>query len=246
MAIRIVALALIPAAVFAQEYPRWFLDQGDLPCVGAAVGITATPYYPDSTGGQGLLLAAENAVRYRAMTVSGNKSYFTSEGGTSVVGSTVTESFDTSLVEKAAKSMKVLASFSRDRLTLVLAGSSGCDVPEQFLRMVRVDRPDTPAWINTLPRGDEMYYALGVSESFYYEQSSWTEAEKNARLELARMSHSRLRGVEYTQRNESGVSGGTTIRDEDLGSTTLYGIRVLCRWRNPSTNLFYALLGMPR
>jgi hypothetical protein len=245
--IRIFALTLLSTASFAQEYPRWFLDQGDLPCAGAAVGITATPYYPDSTGGQGLLLAAENAVRYRAMTISGTMAYFTSEGGgTCVVSSTVTESFDTALVENAAKSMKLLTSYSSLGLTLVLAGPSGCDVPGQFMRMVRVGRSNTPSWVTELPPDQKISYAVGISEPFYYEESSWTEAEKNARLELARMAHSRMRGVDYLQRNDSGVSSGSAIRDEDLGSTTLRGVRVLHRWRNPANSLFYVLMGTPR
>jgi len=246
VAIRIFALALLSTASFAQEYPRWFLDQGDLPCGGAAVGITATPYYPDSTGGQGLLLAAENAVRYRALTIGGRMAYITTEAGTCVVASTVMESFDTSLVEGVTKSMKLRSSFSTGGLMLVLASSSRCDVPEQFLRIVRVDRSDLPSWVTTLPPDDDMSYAVGISESFYYEQSSWNEAEKNARLELARMSHSHLRGVGYLQRYDSGISIGSDIREEDLGTTVLHGVRVLRRWRNPSMRLFYVLLGMPR
>jgi hypothetical protein len=244
--IRIFALALLSTASFAQEYPRWFLDQGEIPCGGIAVGITATPYYPDTTGGQGLLLAAENAARYRALTVSGRMAYITSEAGTCVVASTVKESFDTSLVERVANSMKLRASYSIGGLMLVLAGPSQCDVPEQFLHTVRVDRSDLPSWISTLPPDDDMLYAVGISEPYYYEQSSWYEAEKNARLELARMSHSRMFGVGYLQRYDSGISIGSDIREEDLGATMLHDVRVLRRWRNPSTRLFYVLLGMPR
>ncbi len=245
--IRVAGLSLLLWDVCrAQEYPRWFLDEGDIPCTGCAVGVAEKPYYPDSTGGAGFVMGVENCVRNQMLKIEGKKEYMSTEDGTMVLSTTVAEEFDSSQIEPLSRTLKLLATFSYSSFFATLIGPSECSIPSSFLVNTSMAGMPQPSWVSAPPHDSRFHYAVGSSESYYYEWSSWNEAEKNARLELARSIHSKVREVGYVQNSESLSSGELVIRDEDLGNTTLRDIRVLHRWRNPANDVFYVLLRMPK
>ena len=229
----------------AQVYPKWFLEQGDLGCAGSAAGVAAASYFPDSTGGEAFRMGVENCVRNHRVTIQGGKQLFTTEEGTMVVSTTVRESFDTSRVEVCARSAKILARFSGSAYAIVLAGQADCPVPAQLLKLVSVDSLAPPAWVSAPPRDALFDYACGMSEPYFYEASCWMEAEKNARLELARSVSSKLRSVEKLEKDETYGVSEMSVRDEDL-SVTLRDIEVVHRWRSAKTRLYYVLIRSPR
>ena len=229
----------------AQVYPKWFLDQGDLGCAGSAAGVAVASYYPDSTGGEAFRAGVENFVRNRCVMITGGKQLLATEEGTTVVSTTVRESFDTSQVEPCARSARVLARFSCTAYAIVLAGSVDCPVPAPLLKLVSIDSLPPPVWVWNPPEDSVFNYACGMSEPYFYEASCWMEAEKNARLELSRSISSKIRSIEKLDKDEIYGASEISVRDEDI-SATLRDIEVIHRWRSLRSRLYYVLIRSPR
>lgn len=232
-------------AVRCQVYPKWFLDQVDLPCAGSTAGVAVSSYYPDSSGGQAFLTAVENRARELSVTIKGTKEYLSTETGTMVVSTSVTESFDTSAVEPLKKSTKKIAEFAHGPYSIVLVGGGGCSLPHGLTRKVSVDSLPVPAWVEAPPQDDRYVYASGVSETCFYEASAWAAAEKNARLELARSLSLHVRGEERFERFGNVGRVEFSVRDESI-ALTLRNVRVLRRWRDTRLGVYYVLIGLPR
>ncbi len=242
--IGIAALLLLCPFSRAQVYPRWFLNPEEIPCEPAAIGVAPTGYYPDSTGGA-FQNAVMNALRAEEEAVEGSKQFFSAGDGTAEVGTSVHETLDTSRLESLFKSLKTVRMFAIGEMTAVLAGTGGCGLSGGMDALVPLASLGTPAWTRMLPADQRFEYAVGISEPYYYESSSWLEAEKNGRLELARSLRTQVRIRQRLVTDAVLGSRYDAVWDETL-TVTLRGARVVRRWRDPSTDLFMVLLRMPK
>ncbi len=240
----VLLLLCVHPAVHAQSYPRWFLFPDELPCGNSTVGMAQTPYYPDSTGGEAFLSAAANAVRSSEVMVEGTKEYGATDAGVLAISTTVREVIDTASIEKLAKALRLLDLRAIGDMTVALAGPGDCSFPDSLKKSKRPSRR-APAWLTTLPQDSLYYYALGMSEPAYYEFSAWLEAERHARLELAKSVRATVRGIDRLESGASGDQGYSAVQDEKI-SVTLHDVRVLRRWKDVKAQVYAVLIRMPR
>ncbi len=240
----IVLLSCACATAHAQSYPRWFLFPDQLPCGNTSAGMAATPYYPDSTGGEAFRSGVENAVRSEEVVIEGSKEYGATDAGVTAISTTVREMLDTARIDALAKTLVVLDLHSLGETTLALVGPAGCSFPDSMKAMRRPSRK-APPWMAALPQDSMYYYALGMSEPSYYEFSAWLEAEKHARLELAKSVRSTLHGIDRVESAASGEEAYSSVQDETI-SMTLHNTQVVRRWKDMKTQLYAVLIRMPR
>ncbi len=232
------------STVHAQMYPRWFLFPDEIPCGTFAIGMAPTPYYPDSSGGEAFLSGVVNAVRSDELTIEGTKEYGATDVGVTAISTDVQEIIDSAKIDLFAKSLKLLDLRTIGETTLALVGHADCQFPDSLKNAKRPSRR-SPAWLASLPQDSQYYYAVGMSEPAYYEFSAWLEAEKHARLELAKSVRSTVRGVDRMEAGASGDEAYSSVQDEKI-SITLRGVQVARRWKDPKTRLYAVLLRIPR
>lgn len=223
---------------FAQGYPCWFLNQGMVPCKGLVVGYANASYYPDSAASQAFDNACQNYTLQNTTIISGAESFWDVEGRVFWMGNTYSEKTDTSLTAWAALTLKPLAVYSRKEMVVVLVGPVACAtmIPETLLAAVPLN--SKPIWVETLPEEKTYIYAMGMSQQYYFEISSWLEAEAMARRNIAK---SCLILVQSMQKYD----GKLEQLHHEVVEGHLIGAQVMARWMDKSKNIFYVLIRMP-
>jgi hypothetical protein len=202
-------------------------------------------YYADSTGGPAFREAVLNALRAEGELVEGTKEFFSAGEATAEMGTSVRETVDSSRLESLAGAMRTLKLFRRGEMVAALAGTGECALPRELDEPVRISTRGTPDWTKMLPADALFDYAVGVSEPYYYESSSWQEAERNARLELARSLRLQVRS---RQRLLAGTATGPqydAVWDESV-TVMLRGVRVMGRWMDSGTGIYMVLVRTPK
>lgn len=230
-------LLLWSVPVQAQEYPRWFLRQGDILPAACAAGYALAGLYVDTTGGPAFRNGVENFVKFQACAFTGSEAFWTAEFGTMVMGSTVTEDYDTAAVERSVSFLKPLHQHKTQKMSLVLVGESGMAIPPGACDQVNIRTVPRPSWIERPPASPTHLYAVGMAAEYFYESSSWLMAEYTARRELARSLSTVLKAVQRTS------TVGHEVRDETV-TCNLTEVRVMERWKDPMKRIHYVLVRM--
>jgi hypothetical protein len=240
---RALVLALIvplsEQIAWGQVYPNWFLNQGSTKCIGTTIGYANSSFYADSAIAEAIRNAYENYSRNRVTHVAGGQAFWSTEAGTFWMGADFQEDFDTTAMESAPSFLSVLDMYVDVNIAVVLLGDSTCRIGEaERLRLPLLKT--LHAWSDTPPKDERYYYAVGVAPQYYYETSSWIEAERIARRNLARTLTVSVRSLQ-----KSTVREGQEIRQEEL-KVTLRNIEVMARWIDASKKLFYVLSRTPK
>ncbi|MFH0992107.1 MAG: LPP20 family lipoprotein [bacterium] len=238
---RIAIAAVIQCAIqtaSAQEYPAWFLNQGVLRCGRTVVGFANTAFYKDSAIAFALRNGAEDAGRMAKTKIQGGQIYWSTEGGTFWMGADFREQFDSSAAQTALTSFTPIDTFISSSLVLVLFANAPCELDVALRSHGRINAR-APSWTETIPRDTNYLYAVGIAPEYYYEISSWREAERIARRNLAGNVHIKIRALQKLTAYE-----GQDIRHEEI-SVTLKDIQVVARWRDLGKKIFYVLIRMP-
>lgn len=232
-------MGCIVEACYPQTYPAWFLEQGTV-CRGrVTVGYADPSYYPDSSISRAAKNARENFGRQLKTHVQGGQLFWATEGGTYWMGADFREQFDAAASESALALLVPVDTLVNLSMTLVLLADKECQLDPSILRRVAI-RPEAPSWTETLPEDAQYVCAVGVASEYYYEMSSWLEAERNARRNLAR---SVLVAVGALQKLSS--REGQDIRREEIDVSLRY-IDVVGRWRDRTNGIFYVLVRAPK
>jgi hypothetical protein len=232
-------MGCIVEACYPQTYPAWFLEQGTV-CRGrVTVGYADPSYYPDSSISRAAKNARENFGRQWETHVQGGQLFWATEGGTYWMGADFREQFDAAASESALASLVPVDTLVNLSMTLVLLADKGCLLDRSILRRVAI-RPELPPWTETLPQDAREVYAVGVASEYYYEVSSWMDAERNARRNLARSIVVAVASLQKLSSRE-----GQDIRREEV-SVNLHHIQVVARWRDRVKGIFYVLLRAPK
>jgi hypothetical protein len=155
------------------------------------------------------------------------------------MGADFREQYDTAASESALSLLAPVDTLVNSSMTLVLLADKGCQLDRSILRRVAI-RPEAPPWTETLPQNAQYVYAVGVTSEYYYEVSSWMEAERNARRNLARSVVVAVASLQKLSSRE-----GQDIRREEV-SVSLHNIGVVARWRDRVNGIFYVLLRAPK
>lgn len=221
---------------FGQSYPRWFLETGRV-APGCYVGYARIGYLKDSAVTYALRNACENAARHQTAHVSGNREHWATEIGNIVMTDAIREGFDTLRVAENSARLAVVDSLFRGEIVIVLAAPAGIEV-EEAARVPVAIRPElTPAWVNAPPGDDEYVYATGLAPGYFYETSSWQEAERVARKNLALLAYTKVQSLQRI------AEQGLEISREEV-AVTLTDIQLVSRWRDIKNNVMHVLARM--
>lgn len=232
-------LMVVSENALAQAYPRWFLDPAAVGCSGLAVGYARAAFYADSSAAHAFRNACENYARQMHTRLAGGQAFWSTEIGTFWLGADFVEEFDSTAAVLAEKSLQPLDTLSVGDFVAVLASPSGCQLPPVLEQKTLVAGRPAPGWTEAPPDDPGYYYVVGVAPEYFYEMSSWIEAERLARRNLARAVF-----IEVMAYQKLGAQG-QEIRHEEL-SVALHNIEVMGRWRDLNNRLFYVLIRMPR
>ncbi|MEW5799589.1 MAG: LPP20 family lipoprotein [Bacteroidota bacterium] len=227
--------------LFGQDYPRWFLFPRDVGCARSITIITQPPtFYRDSAISHGFRLGCDLLARYTMMQISGGQTFWATEAGIHSMGARYEQWYDTALTDVYQSTLKVIDSYIDKQKTLVLVGDKQCAVDDKARTMIRLDKIVQPRWVEQLPEDQQYIYAVGFSEEFYYEISSWQTAEKNAYMSLARSMHVKMQSMQKRDAIEA-----QDIRNEEI-NVTLMNVEILERWKDTKKKAFYTLARMKK
>jgi len=221
--------------VFAQCYPVWFLEQGNLK-FKSIIGFTEIPFYTDSSFASAVENGQSNLSKNRSIKIKGGQGFLTTEAGSIWMGSDIKESYDTSGYKNP---LVIIDTAVCNNLLIALLAEKFYQIDDILKEYRCVDEIQKPGWVEQPPENSNFLYSIGRSKKYYYEQSSWDEAEKNARLNLARRLNINVKSL---QKFSSYYS--ENIESEEL-KITLKEIEIIQRWRDPEQHFFYVLIRIP-
>jgi hypothetical protein len=235
--------------VKAQEYPRWFLEPGSIECERMATGYSEPTFNRDYAASYGFANAMENLALQTSIEVSGGELFWSTEGGKYFLGSDIRETIFADEILRASCRLKRADVFTASNLVLVLAVDDDCELTNDKFKRVEISNAVSPEWTNAPPQKEGLYFAVGIAPEYYHEMSSWREAERMARRNLAAEVYSRFsqkRIIEQQGRNQRlTVSEGQAIQLGEVNAL-LRNTRILARWRDTVRKMFYVLLCMKK
>jgi len=232
-------LLFFSTVIFSQHYPYWFIYPGKVGCDEYEVGYSTTGYYEDSSKVVAFKNGCVNHARNAYLKIEGGQGFWETENGTYWMGEKISESFDTASIQIYKEKLKLVSTFSNDEITLALLCSSDFELLPHQNQILDLNDLKTPNWLDKLPSSTGYMYAIAMTPKYYYETSSWLEAERQARINLARQI-----SVKIKSEQKVNISEGQEIRDEEF-SVVLRNVSVVERWIDTKRNIFYVLIKMP-
>lgn len=221
-----------------EEYPRWFLEGIRDQRTCCAVGYGRVFVNPDTSVAYAMSDGVENVVKGMEVHIRSEQGFMAVTGGLRFMGETFSEVGDSAKVDAIREDCSVLDSAFVHRMTLVLI----CYGVEGAFRVdrARVPMPEkAPKWMRKLPRRGGYIFAVGTSHLYYNEENSWREAERAARLELARDVLSQIQDL---SRQADGTLEHVMVTKTEA---TLRGVQIVGRWLDRKARACYVLCRMP-
>lgn len=237
MRVLIVLLFFASQLNYSQQYPEWFIHQKKINCEGAVVGYAQRSYYGDTAAFQNAVLnAAENYIRFSKVQISGDQNFWLTALGNTWLGSRYSETFDTISALQIKNRLSIVDSFKSNNLLIVLFSSIKCDLKDKIKIKIKIETEHPPGWLNSIPNDNEYLYSVGSSEQYYYKENSWLNAERAARLNLARNFLIQIKSLQKTSTSESQVV------TSEATSVKLRNIEVVSRWIDEQKKVYYVLI----
>ena len=227
---------LLNVIVLGQEYPAWFLHPGSI-AVKTYVGYSNPTYIIDSAVSKAYLDGKKNSIIQSGFRVKGGQGFWSTEGGNYWMGDDYEELYDTGAVSKI--SLAIIDTFFKDRVTMLLLANENQIPPAGIKNRERLSENTIPEWTNKIPETSGFIYSVGLSPKYYYEKSSWQEAEKSARINLAKQKRIKIMSLQKSTRDYAEEIKNTEI------DITLSNIDILERWIDLKKGIFYVLMRAP-
>lgn len=225
-------------SVEKKSKPGWFWYQ-PVNCGLTAVGLARhSILYPKNSKEEAYHRSIHSFMRQLESQHSGGHAFSITERGAVWLGEDHKEIYDNSQFDQLLKNLPVLDYQVSGNLSLVLVGSEQCmgEVEKQKSQYTLDYRP---LWIDQTPRDDRYIYAVGVSQGYYYSESSWELAEHSARRNLSAFLSSRVKGMHFRhERSDLEI----IYSDSEV---TLLNAVTQSRYHDHTTNLYYVLVRMP-
>jgi hypothetical protein len=219
----------------AQEYPVWFFHQGTVNCRTLAVGYAEHSPQNDSTISYAFRNAAVNFAAFKCVTVKGGQTFWGTEAGKYRIHSSTQEVIDEVEVKKAQDLLRIIDFAEINGCMIVLAMDSNYSIPDFYKERVNLLRFNSPHWTEEIPKMPGFIFAVGLAPKYYYQSSSWIEAEWMARRNLARSLHSELKAVQKS-------SGEGESLEQLSSDVLLQNVEVVERWLDIREQLYYVLI----
>jgi len=217
-------------------YPVWFLDPERVACSKKGIGYATLSLYKHNSVLNATNNAIENSVRMQRYSIVGGEAFSKTEAGTFAQGKSYRETYDTSNITPTKSEVIILDSAFTTNCAFVLIGDSSCPLSPEVIDKINVSSATSPDWITTLPNEKNFVYSVGIEQENYYEASSWLEAEKDARLKLARSL-----GVTLQELGKMSTKEGIEIQNEEL-SVIVENANIIRRWVDVKNNIYYVLI----
>jgi hypothetical protein len=211
------------------NYPSWFLyaPRGAV----TAVGYASKSYYPENAIETACEQARENLARYASVRILGEEGLIIQGDQFYYSGNNFREEIDSLLFEYYKSATVYLDTSVIGDLCLVFVSDRSLSYEESLL-----SSENLTSWIHELPKSSDFIYAMGIARLYFHEISSWLEAERDARIQLALTlcaevkSHTRM----YNQ----------SFREVSLSKVdqVLQDIQIVARAR--TNDIFYILVKM--
>jgi hypothetical protein len=228
-------LCLCTFNAYAQLYPKWFLNPGELSCPMTHTTVVRSSIYPQSAIQTAFSNGCVTLAKYKNVSIKGGQAMWSTEGGTYALGYKYTEVFDSSLSETYREKLKIIDSFNDRKNIFVLMGDSSCSFDSSSLQRVNIAKIPAPKWVEVLPGNAGELFGIGVSQEFQFEASSWSLAEKNAVMSLARSIKVEMKSLLKQNEKEH-----QDLRDESLDAV-LRDIKIVARWMDGKRKIYYVL-----
>jgi len=222
-----------------QSYPGWFLNQIDINCGSTAVGFAERSFNKDTSA---IKLAFSNAcykfAQHENMDIQVYQTHFTTGIGTAQMDNNCYIHFDSSIVEQFKRSLKILDILFNPNFLAVIIGKSECE--GIIKNKITCDKETEPLWVKGEYNNDnEYFYAIGSAPEYYYEKSSWMEAENVAIKNLSSSCYTQIRSV---QRKDIVID---EIKEQSY-NVHLNRVQVVARWRDIKNKVFSVLVRVPK
>ncbi len=233
-------LVSVSNILVAQTYPAWFLNPEKIPCTDALTMIIRSSVYPQSAMQTAFVEGCFTLARYKNSQISGGQAFWSTESGIFEMGSNYAIDFDSSLAERYFERLKITDSFTDNTKIVLLIADSACKFGDELFEKKNIKNIPEPKWIEQMPNEKGYIYAVGLSQEYVYEVSSWNSAERNGFLDLARQQKISLKSVQKHDVNEQ-----HDLRNEDVNAQ-LTDVKVISRYRDLKRKIFYVLMRMKK
>lgn len=241
--ILIFSFILYPFFSYAQIYKGWFINQSEVNCKMVSVGYAEHSYFRDTAAvKRAFISACRNFVMDKSTKIKGSEAFWVTGIGTYDMGNNFKGIYDTSRVKYYEKKFVVLDTLNEGGFVSVLAGNRGCKPNMHIFKRENMDSLKAPSWIENPPKSDEYDYSVGASPAYYYEKSSWLEAENSARLKLAFSISMNIESLQMMN-FDNGIS--QSIENESI-TVNLHNLKVISRWKDKKNDIFYVLIRMSK
>ncbi|MCF8315181.1 MAG: hypothetical protein K9I71_03610 [Ignavibacteriales bacterium] len=223
------------SGVFAQDFPDWFLKQGDYP--GIVVGYSTNAFINDSSYAYARKDAACNMAAFSRVQISGERAYTDTEAGFFYVKDSFREYFDCGSFTGTAAKMAAFDSVQMADYVIIALDRNGIE-GRLLSGQITKSGFSKPAWLDSLPADAEYIYARGDSEPNLFESDAWKNAEKRGRIRLAQQ-----KGGKFRELTRKDVVETAKYKSENI-DVIISGIEVTGRYFDPSIQKYFVLLRM--
>ena len=221
---------------FSQILPSWFLSRPDSNYSYFYGFVKTGDYYSEMSYKSAFQKACIDAAKSVKSTYYIDQTFISAGGSKSWANYKTDLVYDTSLVEYFTNSLSIVDSFQTDNYTIVIASNSFNKLTHTNIGVTQLAKPN---WVEVLPGSDKSCYAVGTSVEYYHVESSWDEAEKVTRLELARQKNLKMKQIQKV--TESSYYDITN----EVTNATLRSVQTVSRWYDSKEKIYYVLLQMP-
>jgi len=189
----------------------------------------------DSSFVQAFRYGCELMARNQFVTVQGGEATWDTPHGSKDMGNNFEMVYDVTASDRIIGSHKIVQSYYTKSMTFVFFADSNCTTFNLSDSVVNVSKLKAPEWTSKIPQDAQYFYALGQSRQYFYEFSSWKEAEENAVMSLAKMQNVLAQAL--VKKNDETYSA---IQDSKVDAS-LHNITIVGRWRDIPGENFYVL-----
>ena len=223
-------------------YPNWFWQTPNLSFLTAVGYASIDSSHPNKAQEDAIDDGIERLAKSVRVRIRAEQSFINEE-----FTRKVQEETDTRIKEHVRDTHKLLATYYGDGLTIVLLGlgeaTNGLVGATNLFTPVATASPSVPDWFLRLPSQPGYTYAPGYASGAnhteqpqeaagWLSKNAWSEAEKNARVELALGRET----VFHTLRESFSVSSTDVILND---------IETVARWYAPAERGCYVLIRAP-
>lgn len=235
---RILLIVFLSSSIsFSQILPSWFISRPDTNYSYYYGFVETGDYYSETSYKSSFEKACVNAAQSVKSTYFIDQTFISAGGAKSWANYKADIVYDTSLVEYFLNSLSIVDSFQTKAHTIVIVSNSSNKLSHTNIGITQLAKPK---WVEAVPHSNNYYYAVGTSVEYYHIESSWDEAEKVARLELARQKNIKMKQIQKVTDNSY-----YDITNE-VTNATLRSVQTIGRWVDPKVKIYHVLLQMPK